>query len=106
MGTNDAKPITNRNSKDGPRASGKYAAALHRETRKSPVRWSDVDGPSIKAAVHAVTAAGDAITFGRTTDGGALSVTVLSGPDRLKDYANDAEQAADLLVRIMEAANS
>lgn len=103
MGTNDKRPMSNRNNTEGTASSSKYASALSKKARGGTIKWSQVNGPLIKDCIGFVTASGDAITFGRTTDGGALSVTILSGNDRLKDYASTVAEAEEMLLSIIEA---
>lgn len=64
------------------------------------VSWRDVDPESMVAAVAAITEAGHAITFGRTSDGGALSLTLLVAGTPHKVYPTSAGQAEDLLSRL------
>lgn len=60
-------------------------------------RFSDV--PGLANAIDRVIASGDALVFGSTSDGGALSITLLCGNDRYKIYAaNDDE-----LIRAFQA---
>lgn len=85
-----------------PKAAGsKYAAGGH---RTGPIRWAEVDGPSIKAAIDALTADGAAIVFGRTSDGGALSLTLLDGKERIKKWPNSARDAETILHEWTDAA--
>lgn len=100
MGTNDHAKQTNRNT-TAPKPS-RYGS-LGTKSSKGPITWAQVDGPSIKRAVDSVTSCGDAITFGRTTDGGALSITILSGTERRKLYASEVDEANDTLAAIIEA---
>lgn len=100
MGANDHAKQPNRNTTT-PKPS-RYGS-LGTKSNKGPITWASVDGPSIKRAVDAVTSCGDAITFGRTTDGGALSITILSGTERRKLYASEVDEANDTLAAIIEA---
>lgn len=59
----------------------------------TPIGWDEVDAMAVYALVAAVTNAGDAVTFGRTSDGGALSVCILTDGPPHKEYYNDADQA-------------
>jgi putative hemolysin len=68
-----------------------------------PRYWSDVDDTAIRFAIDACTRAGGAIMFGVTTDGGAYSICVLHGQDKLKEYPHDAAECADLLRAIGES---
>lgn len=101
MGVNDHKSQVNRNAAQP--KTGKYGK-LGASQAKGEIAWKDVDGPSIKRCIAAVTSTGDAITFGRTSDGGALAVTILSGAERHKLYASQVEEAEDMLRSIEEAA--
>lgn len=103
MGTNDARPVPNRNTATPTSKNTKYSKAMGRKTASENIRWSQVAGPLIKECIGFVTASGDAITFGRTTDGGALSVTILSGSERLKQYATTPHEAEGLLQAIIDS---
>jgi hypothetical protein len=64
---------------------------------RSVVSWSDVTAASIAQFVAAVTDAGSACILGRTSDGGALSITVLSGNERFREWPHTAEEATEVL---------
>lgn len=64
------------------------------------VSWGDVDADSIRAAVANLTHHGHALTLGRTSDGGAYSMTCLTGAAPIKLYASSASACEDLLTRI------
>jgi hypothetical protein len=53
--------------------------------------WAEVDTQLLRDAVVAVADKGAAIQFGKTSDGGALSVRVYDGNDALKDYPRSLE---------------
>lgn len=69
-------------------------------TAKKTVRFEDIEEALLVRALSAWTDAGYAITFGRTSDGGAISMSLLAGDYRKKLYAADAEELADALARI------
>lgn len=62
--------------------------------------WAVCDPGLLAEAVTTWTDQGNAITFGLTSDGGAVSVTMLAGGDRRKFYASSLEELEDLLKRI------
>lgn len=62
--------------------------------------WEWADPESLKAAISGWTRQGNAITFGRTSDGGALSISLLTGGKPFKLYAADADELEALLTRI------
>lgn len=86
-------------------AISKYAR-LSESASAGPVGWEEVDGRLIKAALVAATEDGCALIFSKTSDGGALSVTLLAGQDRHKKYAKSAELAESLLHELIALAGS
>lgn len=74
----------------------KYAGAGVRST----ARWADVDAKSIGELVQAVSAIGDAVLFGVVAGGGALVVTICSGEQRYKRYANGVDEAEAMLAEL------
>lgn len=60
-------------------------------------RWDEVDGDVLRAAAEAVSRLGHALMLGRTSDGGALSVTILAGAARTKKYFDDSRNAQEWL---------
>ena len=62
--------------------------------------WEDADQEELWRTIIAVTEAGDALTLSKTMDGGAVSLTILSGSERIRNYAHGADEIADLLARI------
>lgn len=61
------------------------------------VAWFDIDASTIRGAVDAVSRAGGAIMFGRTTDGGAYSVLVLYRDEKVKEYKHSVAECEELL---------
>jgi hypothetical protein len=83
------------------RASGPdLGALLGLQAKAGSIMWDHVDGQLLHAAVANWTAGGHAITLGKTSDGGALSISLLSGGKPYKLYAATADEANDLLTRI------
>jgi hypothetical protein len=68
------------------------------------VSVGDVDAELLRDTVAAVTGDGDAIMFGRTTDGGALSVSVYSGGRRAVVYFTDVGSLQNALVELKHSA--
>lgn len=64
------------------------------------IQWADVSADTLAQAVAHWTEGGHAITFGCTSDGGALSISLLSGGKPFKLYAATAEEAEALLERV------
>lgn len=62
--------------------------------------WSWANANDLLNAVEAWTTRGGAITLGLTSDGGALSITLLDGGERYKLYAPNADMLARHLERL------
>lgn len=69
--------------------------------RRELPQLADVAG--VLAVVDAIMAAGDAVIFGATSDGGAVSVTLLQGRERLKRYAADVRELEQLVADLARA---
>lgn len=80
-------------------AVSKYARLAERNAAAS-ISWEEVDGRAIKAALVAATEDGCALIFSKTSDGGALSLTILAGATRNKLYAKTAGQAESQLLEL------
>lgn len=81
-------------------AVSKYAS-LGAGDSAGAISWQDVSGPLIKQALAATTDDGCALIFSKTYDGGALSLTLLAGTERIKKYAKSTELAESLLREII-----
>jgi hypothetical protein len=68
--------------------------------------YGQIDGNLLRDCVEAITAAGDAILFGRTSDGGALSLHVLSNGSTIKLYPADASMLQESLESLIRAATA
>lgn len=66
------------------------------------VYWSEVPDTLMRLAVDAVSRAGGALMFGRTRDGGALSIMVLQDNDKLKAYPHTGQEAQEYLERLVD----
>lgn len=86
-------------SKDPTHGKPKAAGSKYQKAQKGSagITWAEVDGPSIKAAIDAITRDGCAIVFSRTSDGGALVLTLLDGPSRIKEYPSKPVDAVTIL---------
>jgi hypothetical protein len=82
-------------------SSSRYRTSERAASLGPAVDWRDVDRDVIARAIADVVAAGDAITFSRTRDGGAYSVTVLS--DGLRHFHRE-HLAEDIEARLSEIA--
>lgn len=84
----------------GKRADGYWTTIQLPQLAKDPISWAMADSAQLADAVAHWTEAGNAITLGRTSDGGALSVTLLAGGERKKLYAANADELDQLLTAI------
>lgn len=53
------------------------------------VSWNDIAPRLVYELVKLVAGHGSAIMFGRTSDGGALSICVLDNQNKIKEYPRD-----------------
>jgi hypothetical protein len=75
-------------------------ALLGLQDKTGSISWDQVDGKLLHDAVANWSSGGHAITLGKTSDGGALSIALLSGGKPYKLYAASVAEANDLLTRI------
>jgi hypothetical protein len=85
--------------------SGKWTKYTPKKTVEQ-VAWDECNSALIATAVCEVTRGGDALLFGATRDGGALVLTVCSGDERVKFYANAPEEMDTHLENIIATAKS
>lgn len=86
----------NGKGKGGPLARRKNLRAV------VPIYWSDAEQGALRLAVDAVTRGGAAIMLGRTSDGGALSICILDGDTKIKEYPHSTEELSALLAAIAD----
>lgn len=81
----------------GPTRASSIYAGVQRVGGTGGLRFSQIDGAVLRSCVDAVVHRGDAVLFGRTSDGGALSVRVLSEGATECWYPSDASELQELL---------
>lgn len=101
VGATGGGKVANRTS-SGPGA-GRYDRVARTASHKAAASWEDAEPETLWRTVAEVTAAGDAVVFGRTRDGGAVALTVWSGDERPKWYATGPEEIAELLQLVRES---
>lgn len=69
--------------------------------RKS-ISWSGGPADSMRAAIASITDNGCAVLFSRTQDGGALSIQVLAGSERSKEYITELGDITPCLAWLVE----
>jgi hypothetical protein len=91
--------------KSGKSSTGgtKYGGGSHGNPGAA-VSYSEVDAGALLGAIIAVTDSGDAITFGRTAEGGAYYVGILSEGLLEKFYLDSSKDAQDALRRVEQVA--
>jgi len=78
-------------------------AALSSASVDRSVSYSQIEGSALRECITRVTERGDAILFGRTSDGGALSIQVLTGGKAEKFYVSDGSELIELITGIIDA---
>lgn len=86
-------------------AVSKYSR-LAEPTNTGAVSWEEVSGPLIKGAIVAASEDGCALILGKTSDGGALSLTLLGPGAPVKRWFKNKELAESFLHEIIATANS
>ena len=81
-------------------AASRYGSLGADKPSSETASWEDADQEELWRTVLAVTNAGDGITLSKTRDGGALSIVLLSGNDRVRLYARGAEEVSERLREI------
>jgi len=92
-------PNDGRNSTQNPAVS-KYAR-LSEDGPASYVSWEEVDGRALKAALVATSEDGCALILGKTSDGGALSLTLLNPGKPVKKWFKSAALAESFLQELV-----
>lgn len=64
--------------------------------------WSRIDTALLHDMVTAVTGGGSAIVIGLSSDGGAMSLTLLSNGEKRRFWAHAAPEMDDLLTTVIE----
>lgn len=84
-------------------AVSKYARlADHADT--GTVTWEEVSGPLLKSAIVAASEDGCALILGKTSDGGALSLTLLGPGQPVKRWFKSKELAESFLHEVIATA--
>lgn len=97
--------MPNRDTSRTKDVASKYAG-VHSAVNGGPVSYSGIDGDLLRDTIQAVTNDGDALLFGRTSDGGALSVQVLSGGTATRFYPSDVSELYEVLEGLRNACNA
>ncbi len=86
--------------KSGGHSASRYHLVGGSEQSHAQATWEDAEPDDLWRTVTAIVNAGDAVTLGRTRDGGALSLTILSGDERIRRYARGDVEVKELLAEI------
>jgi putative hemolysin len=60
------------------------------------IYWGQCDSGTVLAMLELCTKRGCAIMFGRTSDGGALSLCILDGDKKIKEYPRSDEAVQEI----------
>lgn len=91
-------------AKDAAKKEPSRYASITPETAPGSFTWADVDSELLRNAVCVVTDCGDALSFAVNRNRTGGSVTVLSGGERPRFYAQDTDSAEAVLRAIIKAA--
>ena len=87
---------------DGKKSGSPYSQLTTFLDKDTEFSWGDVDGELIRLTLEVVTRRGDAISFAVNRNRTAGSVTILSGADRPRWYAETVTEANALLTQIIQ----
>ena len=79
-----------RDQKAQPKQGSKYGLPGQSSDHERALDWGNISPFKLKLMVAAITAGGDAVTFGTTRQGG-LMFGILEADNRYKEYSNDIE---------------
>lgn len=80
--------------------AGAFAFLAGKQEEREPISLRNCDPEQLHAAIAAWTDQGHAITFGRTSDGGAVSVSLLAGGQRKSQYFPEVAALEDFLALV------
>jgi hypothetical protein len=88
----------------GNRSVGRDKLKDRRLSRRNdePISWNSITSGTIASLVQSATAIGGCAILGTTSDGGALSVTVIVGDDRIREYPRTDDEVAELARQLAE----
>src|SRR5919108_3693879 len=68
---------------------GASSTARRYASKRRSISWSSAPTDSLHQFIATLTDSGHAVMFGRTMDEGALSLVVLAGNDKFKEYITE-----------------
>jgi len=75
--------------------------AARRRNRQS-ISWATAPQQTLRSFIAMMTDNGNAVMFGRTMDGGALSLLVLSGNEKYREYITAPGEIVATLADLVE----
>lgn len=77
-------------------------AARKKQQSRYGITWQDAHDAKLSQAISSVVDTGSLISFSRTSDGGALVLTILDGTDKTPYYVTTGEEVDELLSWLIE----
>ncbi len=72
------------------------------QNKRQSISWSVVGETSIHAFIYKLSDLGWTCCFSRTSDGSALSLTVMAGQEKIKEYIHPGDDVLNVLNSILE----
>lgn len=69
--------------------------------QRASIAWDEIPQHDIGDLVQSITGAGCAVILGKTSDGGALSITILDGDERYREWPHTTEEFAEVLAWVV-----
>ncbi len=91
-------------SSKGPQtpAGGRTLADLFKTRADRRARFQDAGTETLAEAIDHVIDAGAGLILSRTSDGGAIAVTILMGTARVKAYAATQDELDEIVTRLLQ----
>lgn len=85
---------------------GARLATLKNSKSRSGITWGDVQDEALSQMIEACVEQGALISFGRTSDGGAIVLSILDEGEPTRFYAANVEEVTTLVAEVLEVVNS
>lgn len=72
------------------------------KSKRQQISWQQLGETSLHSFVYKLSDLGWTVCFSRTSDGSALSLTVMAGNEKIKEYIHPGDDMLNIIQSIME----